>query len=69
MEKAGSGDVLSGILGGLFGYSRESLPFTAAVGAYINGAAGESAQQKTNEISMVSSDTVQQIARVISRLM
>ncbi|MCI8590428.1 MAG: NAD(P)H-hydrate dehydratase [Clostridiales bacterium] len=69
MATAGSGDVLSGILGGLFGYSREGLPFTAAIGAYINGAAGEAAQQKTNEISMVSSDTVQQIAPIIRRLM
>ncbi|MCI8332442.1 MAG: NAD(P)H-hydrate dehydratase [Clostridiales bacterium] len=69
MATAGSGDVLSGILGGLFGYSQESLPLTAAVGAYINGAAGEAAQQQINEISMVSSDTVGQIAPVVSRLM
>lgn len=67
MATAGSGDVLSGILSGLFAY----LPISAknvALGAFINGLAGEKAQKESNGISMVASDTVNQIANAINEL-
>ena len=67
MATAGSGDVLSGILAGIFGF-HEVSPLTAACGAYIAGLAGELAQQDVNPISMLASDTVSHIAKAISTM-
>ncbi|MBR4724985.1 MAG: hypothetical protein IK071_04300, partial [Lachnospiraceae bacterium] len=47
----------------------DALTLAVAAGAYINGKAGEAAQEKTNSISMVASDTVACITEVISGLM
>ena len=47
----------------------DGLTLAVAAGAYINGKAGEAAQEKTNSISMVASDTVACITEVISGLM
>ncbi|MBO4415235.1 MAG: NAD(P)H-hydrate dehydratase, partial [Lachnospiraceae bacterium] len=49
-------------------HSDDRLAISVAVGAYINGKAGELAQEKINSISMVASDTVSCIAEVISGL-
>ncbi len=68
MATAGSGDVLSGILAGLLGYSPVS-PLTAACGAYLAGLAGEIAQKKRNPISMIASDTVLEIGEAMSLLL
>lgn len=67
MATAGSGDVLSGILTGIFGYS-DLTPLSAACGAYIAGRAGELAQQENNAISMIASDTVRCIGKAISEI-
>ena len=56
MATAGSGDVLSGILSAVC--ANGELVRAVAVGAYINGKAGELAQEKYGAISMVASDTV-----------
>ncbi|MGM9636859.1 MAG: NAD(P)H-hydrate dehydratase [Eubacteriales bacterium] len=69
MATAGSGDVLSGILAGILGYSSDDLPLTAACGAWINGRAGEIAQQETNSVSMTASDTVKAIPKAISEIL
>lgn len=69
MATAGSGDVLSGILAGLSGYN---IPFNAekvACGAYVNGLAGEMAQEKTNPVSMTASDTVNALADAVSEIL
>lgn len=68
MATAGSGDVLSGILAGLFGYSPVT-PLTVACGAYIAGLAGELAEASENEISMLASDTVKHISKAISSIL
>lgn len=68
MATAGSGDVLSGILAGLLGYSPVS-PLTAACGAYLAGLAGELAQGASNPISMVASDTVAKIGPALSLML
>ena len=47
----------------------DALTLAVAAGAYINGKAGEAAQEKTNSISMVASDTVACITEVISGIM
>ena len=67
MATAGSGDVLSGIIAALCG-SYE--PITAAyMGAYINGYAGMLAQRKNSSITMVASDTVNNIKETIEILL
>ena len=65
MATAGSGDVLSGILSAVCSYIPD-LPLAVAAGAYINGKAGEKAQEKTNPVSMTAGDTSMCIAEVIS---
>ena len=64
MATAGSGDILSGILIGLLGYNDADL-YTIATGAYLNGVAGELAQQKYTDISMIASDTVKCIPEAV----
>ena len=66
MATAGSGDVLSGIMGALLGGlhsagEERSLVETAATAAYLNGIAGEMAQKKNGAVSQIASDTAQMI--------
>lgn len=68
MGTAGSGDVLSGILAGLLGYSSVN-PETVSCGAYIAGLAGEMAQADINPISMLSSDTANHIPMAVTEMM
>ena len=68
MATAGSGDVLSGITAALCAYNTDILTAVSAA-AYINGAAGELAEKKTNSISMIASDTVKCIPAVITELL
>ena len=65
MATAGSGDVLSGILAAVCAWDND-LTLSTIAGAYINGKAGEYAQEKTNPISMIASDTVNGITQAIS---
>ena len=69
MATAGSGDVLTGILVALLGYSKEEISLTVAVGAYINGISGEYAQKLYGSVGMVSSDTARCVSLVIKDLL
>ncbi len=68
LAKAGSGDVLSGIIGGLLAQKVE--PFEAAIaGGFIHGRAAEIAAQKLKTtISVVASDVVDAIPSAIAGL-
>ncbi|MBR4062895.1 MAG: NAD(P)H-hydrate dehydratase [Clostridia bacterium] len=68
MATAGSGDVLSGILAATAAYVSSPLEATA-LAAYINGAAGELAESRTNPISMIASDTVSAISEIITEIL
>ena len=68
MATAGSGDVLSGILAATAAYIPSALEATV-LAAYINGAAGELAESKTNPISMTAGDTVSAIPEVICNIL
>ena len=68
MATAGSGDVLSGILAATAAYIPSALEATA-LAAYINGAAGELAESKTNPISMTAGDTVSAIPQIITEIL
>jgi len=67
MATAGSGDVLSGILSAL-APNTDYLTLATAAGAYINGAAGELAQNKRSDVSMTASDTASCIAEIIESI-
>lgn len=74
MATAGSGDVLSGILSALcaneagFASPCDTPVGIAALAAYINGRAGERAQAKQGEVSMIAGDTVAEIPHIIREL-
>lgn len=63
MATAGSGDVLSGMIGALLaqGLSEE---YAAAFGVYLHGLAGDAAREKTSATSMMASDILQGITHV-----
>ena len=63
LAKGGSGDVLSGVIGGLLAQGLN--PFeAAAVGAYIHGCAGNYASEKNSKNSMLASDLYDGIKHV-----
>ncbi len=64
MASAGSGDVLSGILAGVLAYLDFNL-LTVALGVLINGIAGCLAEKDNTDISMIASDTINNIGNAI----
>ena len=67
MATAGSGDVLSGILAATCA-GKASLPRAAAAGAWLNGRAGEIAQERMGDVSMTAGDTVQAIPEALREI-
>lgn len=67
MATAGSGDVLTGILTGLCSYLEPNL-LTISSGAYINGLAGELANQEINTYSIVASDTITYLPKALNKI-
>jgi len=67
MATAGSGDVLSGILASLCAAYSDTM-MAVAVGAYINGLAGEMAQDEQGAISMIASDTAKSVGKAIKKI-
>ena len=64
LSTAGSGDVLSGMIGGLL--AQGLPPFKAAVtGAYIHGLAGDLAEKDMSPYSVTASDILNYIGRAI----
>ena len=68
MATAGSGGVLSGIISGILGYNHQNILLAVAAGAYVNGLAGELAQEEYGDISMIASDTVNHIYKAIKQI-
>ncbi len=68
MATGGSGDVLSGILAGICASNSASLIENVAVGAYINGYAGELAKEEVCDISMSAYDTAKNVGKAICQL-
>ena len=68
MATAGSGDVLSGITAAVCGAAENDLLTAVAAAAWLNGAAGELAQQKYGPAAMTAGDTVRSIAEVLLKL-
>ncbi len=71
MATAGSGDVLSGILGGLLAQSPDGKPdpFTCAcLGVYLHGLCGEEASARLTEYSVMASDLIDALPGVLKNL-
>lgn len=72
MARGGSGDVLTGVIGGLMcggGEGGKSAFDAAVAGAYICGKAGEAAAQRCGVFSMTAADTLHSIAEVTKKMM
>ena len=67
MATAGSGDVLSGVLAALSGWIRDPLE-AASSAAWVNGRAGELAQEESGDVSMTAGDTVRHLPAAIREL-
>lgn len=67
MATSGSGDVLSGILTGMLGYLEYNL-LSVSAGVLLNGFAGEIAEEKNTDISMIASDTIECIPAAIKKI-
>ncbi|MFR4008179.1 MAG: NAD(P)H-hydrate dehydratase [Christensenellales bacterium] len=67
MAKGGSGDVLAGCMGGLLAQGYSAFD-SACMAAYICGKAGEMAQQKLGPVSMLPTDTIENIAEITKQL-
>ena len=72
MATAGSGDVLSGIIGGIIAQSRGSEPqgllHVAALGTYIHGLCGECASERLSEYSVIASDLIDSLPQVLKQI-
>ena len=66
MATAGSGDVLTGMIGGLLAQGMDSSE-AAALGVYIHGLAGDSAASKLGVYSVIADDIVDNISDVLHR--
>jgi len=64
MATAGSGDVLSGITAALCGFNSDTLTAVYSA-AYVNGMAGELAQEENGAVGMTAGDTVKNIAKAV----
>ncbi len=72
MARGGSGDILTGVIGGLMCGGREGgkSAFEAAVtGAYICGKAGEAAALQRGAVSMTAADTLSHISVVTKEML
>ncbi|MCU0609373.1 MAG: NAD(P)H-hydrate dehydratase [Chitinispirillaceae bacterium] len=66
LAKAGTGDVLTGIIVSLMAQGA-SCTHAALLGAYIHGEAGNAASEKYGEYSVIASDVVSSIYRVMKK--
>ena len=68
MASGGSGDVLSGVLAAVCAAHPAENVKAAAAAAWINGRAGELAQEKSSDISMTAGDTARALPEVFRLL-
>lgn len=66
MATAGSGDVLAGMIAGLLAQNMSGME-AAVCGVYLHGAAGDLAAQKKTRRSMMATDIIEQISRVVEK--
>jgi NAD(P)H-hydrate epimerase len=64
MAKGGTGDVLTGLIGGLLAQGSSGLQ-AALIGAYVHGMAGDLAQERSGERGMTAQDVLGHIAEAL----
>jgi len=67
MATAGSGDVLTGIIGGFLAQGLKTFE-AAKIAVYIHGLAGDLAAKEKGEISLIASDILEKIPEAIKRV-
>ena len=67
LATAGSGDVLTGIVGGLIAQGA-SVENALVVGAYVHGLAGDLAAAELGETSLIATDVIEKLAEAIHSL-
>ncbi len=67
LSKGGAGDLLLGIIAGLFAYSKRDLFTSACVGAYIHGKTADILKDRYSEISVLPSDCANALPEVFSQ--
>lgn len=67
LAKAGTGDVLTGIISGLYAQS-ENLFSSAALGTYIHGLAADIAAEELSEYGLLASELINYIPKAIKKL-
>lgn len=65
LAKAGTGDVLTGIIGGLLAQGMEPF-FAAALGAYVHGKCADKLVENASEASILASDIIEYLPYVLS---
>ena len=71
MATAGSGDVLSGIIGGILAQNKNgklSLFEAACLGAYIHGKSGDIAAETLGEYSLMASDIIDALPKTLKNI-
>jgi NAD(P)H-hydrate epimerase len=68
MAKAGSGDVLSGIITGITARQNENLCEAVAVSAHLFGLVGECVKKEQNDFTMTASDLICCLPKVINKI-
>ena len=66
MSSAGSGDVLSGMIGAFLGQGLDAFS-SAKYAVYLHGLAGDMAVKEKTEISLIASDIIEKIPEAIKR--
>ena len=66
MAKAGSGDVLCGVIAGMFSLGLED-DIAVALGVFIHGMAGSLAGKRKGEHSVIARDIIDNIGEVLNR--
>ena len=66
MATGGSGDVLSGILAAVSAVNPDRPAEAAAAAAWLNGRAGEIAQERMGAVSMTAGDTAAAVPEAIN---
>ena len=67
LAKAGSGDVLAGLMTSLLSFAEDELE-AAALAVYLHGAAGDKMAEQFSEFGVTPSDLPKECARIISSL-
>ena len=67
MAKAGSGDVLTGIIAGLLAQKPEAYS-AACLGVYLHGLSGDVAKQEKGSYSVLAGDLIDGIGKVLKEL-